>query len=145
MVMEEIDTLVIGAGQAGIAASEHLGRAGIAHVVLERARIAERWRSERWDSLVTNGPVWHDRFPGLEFAATAPDGFAPKEEVADYLTAYAQMIAAPIRSASAARSVRRRCSDSARARTGRGGARGEGQEWCKVREGWKEVGAGGGW
>lgn len=97
MALEEIDTLVIGAGQAGIAASEHLGRAGIPHVVLERARIAERWRSERWDSLVTNGPVWHDRFPGMEFAATAPDGFAPKEEVAEYLTSYARMIAAPIR------------------------------------------------
>ena len=68
MSVEEIDTLVIGAGQAGIAASEHLGQAGIPHLVLERARIAERWRSERWDTLVTNGPVWHDRFPGLEFS-----------------------------------------------------------------------------
>jgi len=97
MAVEEIDTLVIGAGQAGIAASEHLGRAGIPHLVLERARIAERWRSERWDSLVTNGPVWHDRFPGMEFQQTSPDGFAPKEEVADYLCAYARMISAPIR------------------------------------------------
>ncbi len=95
--MEEIDTLVVGAGQAGIAASEHLGRAGVPHLVLERARIAERWHSERWDSLVTNGPVWHDRFPGLEFQRTSPDGFAPKEEVADYLAAYAKMISAPIR------------------------------------------------
>lgn len=97
MAIEEIDTLVIGAGQAGIAASEHLGRAGIPHLVLERARIAERWRSERWDSLVTNGPVWHDRFPGMTFRHTPPDGFAPKEEVADYLVDYAAMIGAPVR------------------------------------------------
>lgn len=97
MNYETTDTLVIGAGQAGIAASEHLGRAGIPHLVLERDRIAERWRSGRWDTLVTNGPVWHDRFPGMEFQETAPEGFAPKEEVADYLVAYAEKIAAPIR------------------------------------------------
>ena len=45
--MKQIDTLVIGAGQAGIATSEHLRAQGIDHVVLERGRIAERWRSER--------------------------------------------------------------------------------------------------
>jgi putative flavoprotein involved in K+ transport len=105
--MEEIDTLVVGAGQAGIAASEHLSRHGIAHLVLERDRIAERWRTGRWDSLVTNGPVWHDRFPGMEFRQTGPDGFAPKDEVADYLAAYARQIAAPIRTGVAVTSVRR--------------------------------------
>jgi putative flavoprotein involved in K+ transport len=65
--------------------------------VLERHRIAERWRSERWDSLVANGPAWHDRFPGLEFADLAPEAFAAKEQVADYFVAYAEMIEAPIR------------------------------------------------
>src|SRR6478735_5115007 len=68
MSVEQIDTLVIGAGQAGIAMSEHLDRAGVPHVVLERSRIAERWRSERWDTLAANGPAWHDRFPGLAFS-----------------------------------------------------------------------------
>ncbi|MFO1090695.1 MAG: NAD(P)/FAD-dependent oxidoreductase [Hyphomicrobiales bacterium] len=108
MAYEEIDTLVVGAGQAGIAASEHLGRAGVPHLVLERSRIAERWRSARWDSLVTNGPVWHDRFPGLTFSVTGPDGFAPKEEVADYLVAYAQKIGAPIRTGVEVREVVRK-------------------------------------
>ena len=65
MSIEKTNTLVIGAGQAGIAMSEHLGAMGIAHIVLERRRIAERWRSERWDSLVANGPAWHDRFLSL--------------------------------------------------------------------------------
>ena len=60
MSVEKIDTLVIGAGQAGLAMSEHLGRSGVPHLVLERHRIAERWRSERWDSLVANGPAWHE-------------------------------------------------------------------------------------
>ncbi|WP_345816768.1 NAD(P)/FAD-dependent oxidoreductase (plasmid) [Paraburkholderia sp. PREW-6R] len=92
-----IDTLVVGAGQAGVAMSEHLSRNGVPHLVLERARIAERWRTGRWDSLVANGPAWHDRFPGLEFAETAPDAFAPKEEVADYFVAYAKKFDAPVR------------------------------------------------
>jgi putative flavoprotein involved in K+ transport len=97
MVMEKTDTLVIGAGQAGIALSEHLSKLDVPHLVLERQRIAERWRSERWDSLVCNGPAWHDRFPGLDFDDVAPDAFAGKERVADYLEAYARKFHAPIR------------------------------------------------
>jgi putative flavoprotein involved in K+ transport len=65
--------------------------------VLERDRIAERWRSRRWDSLVANGPAWHDRFPGLEFDDLAQDAFAPKDRVADYFEAYARKFDAPIR------------------------------------------------
>ncbi|PJE31593.1 putative oxidoreductase CzcO [Pseudooceanicola marinus] len=91
----KIETLVVGGGQAGVAMSEHLGKLGISHVVLERARIAERWRSERWDSLVANGPAWHDRFPNMEFKSD-PDAFVPKEEVADYFVDYAKMLNAPI-------------------------------------------------
>ena len=59
--VEKTDTLVVGAGQAGVAMSEHLSRLGVPHLVLERNRIAEAWRSGRWDSLVANGPAWHDR------------------------------------------------------------------------------------
>ncbi|EIE49448.1 FAD dependent oxidoreductase [Citreicella sp. 357] len=96
MPVETIDTVVVGGGQAGIAMSEHLGRANVPHLVLERARIAERWRSERWDSLVTNGPAWHDRFPGAHFPG-GPEDFVPKETVADYFVDYAHQIAAPMR------------------------------------------------
>ena len=96
MSAEKTETLVVGGGQAGLAMSEHLSNCGVAHLVLERHRIAERWRSERWDSLVANGPAWHDRFPGMEFSSD-PDGFPGKEEVADYFAAYAEKIAAPIR------------------------------------------------
>src|SRR6202043_3242129 len=97
MSVEKVDALVVGGGQAGVAMSEHLSKCGVPHLVLERHRIAERWRSERWDSLVANGPAWHDRFPGMEFAGADPDAFVPKEKVADYFVAYAEMIAAPIR------------------------------------------------
>jgi len=96
MLTEKIDTLVVGAGQAGIAMSEHLSNCNIPHIVLERSRIAERWRSERWDSLVANGPAWHDRFPNMEFSDFDPNGFPNKEQVADYFVAYADMINAPI-------------------------------------------------
>ncbi len=108
MPLEKVNTLVIGAGQAGIAMSEHLGKCGIGHLVVERDRIAERWRSHRWDSLVANGPAWHDRFPGMEFAKTGPDGFPGKEEVADYFVAYARMIKAPIRCGVDVQKVRRK-------------------------------------
>lgn len=93
----EIDTLVVGAGQAGVAISEHLNKLGVPHLVLERNRIAEAWRTGRWDSLVANGPAWHDRFPGLEFDDLDADAFAPKERVAAYFEAYAQKFEAPIR------------------------------------------------
>lgn len=104
---ETIDTLVIGGGQAGIATSEHLTRHGVPHLVLERARIAERWRAERWDSLVANGPAWHDRFPTRTFD-TAPDGFAPAAEIADYLEAHAQSFGAPVRDRCAVHRLTRR-------------------------------------
>lgn len=97
MAIENVDTLVVGAGQAGIAMSEHLSACGIPHLVVERDRIGERWRTGRWDSLVANGPAWHDRFPGLEFTDLDPDAFAPKERVADYFVDYAKRINAPIR------------------------------------------------
>lgn len=96
MTVEKVDTLIIGAGQAGVAMSEHLSNLDVPHLVLERSRIAERWRSERWDSLVANGPAWHDRFPGLEFGSAA-DAFVPKEQIADYFVTYAKKINAPIR------------------------------------------------
>lgn len=107
MALEKTDTLVVGAGQAGVAMSEHLGNLGVPHLVLERARIAERWRTGRWDSLVANGPAWHDRFPNLEFEDIDPDAFAPKDRVADYFEAYAKNIDAPIRTGVEVKKVER--------------------------------------
>ncbi|MEO8328840.1 MAG: NAD(P)/FAD-dependent oxidoreductase [Candidatus Nanopelagicales bacterium] len=104
---EEVDVLIVGGGQAGLAMSDHLGRRGVSHLVLERERIAERWRSERWDSLVANGPAWHDRFPGLDFADVGPDDFPSKDQVVDYFVSYAEKIASPIRCGVEVTSVRR--------------------------------------
>ena len=107
MPVDQINTLVVGAGQAGLAMSEHLREQAIPHLVLERHRIAERWRSGRWDSLVANGPAWHDRFPGMTVPDADPDSFVPKEKMADYFAAYARMIEAPIRCGVEVKSVRR--------------------------------------
>ncbi len=101
----EIDTLIVGAGQAGVAMSEHLSKLGVPHLVLERNRIAEGWRTGRWDSLVANGPAWHDRFPGLEFDGLDPDAFASKDQVAAYFEAYAKKFDAPIRTGVEVRKV----------------------------------------
>lgn len=94
---ETIHTLVIGGGQAGVATSAHLQKRGIPHLVLERDRIAERWRTWRWDSLVANGPAWHDRFPEAEFEGMDPESFAPKEAVADYFVRFSSDRNLPIR------------------------------------------------
>ncbi|MES2185343.1 MAG: NAD(P)/FAD-dependent oxidoreductase [Pseudomonadota bacterium] len=107
MAVEEINTLVVGAGQAGIAMSEHLALMGVPHIVLERSRIAERWRSERWDSLVANGPAWHDRFPTLKFDGVSPETFPPKERMAKYFEDYVHMLKAPVRTGVEVRSVER--------------------------------------
>ncbi|MGL5010326.1 MAG: flavin-containing monooxygenase [Paracoccaceae bacterium] len=93
--VSDTEVLVVGGGQAGIAASEHLSRCGIPHLVLERDRIAEKWRTGRWDSLVANGPAWHDRFPGMAFDGDGED-FPAKDRVVDYFVEYARRIAAPI-------------------------------------------------
>lgn len=97
MTIERVETLVVGGGQAGVAMSEHLGLGGVSHLVLERGQIAESWRSARWDSLVANGPAWHDCFPNMAFPDIGPDDFPGKESVADYFVAYARQINAPIR------------------------------------------------
>jgi putative flavoprotein involved in K+ transport len=95
--VEQVETLIIGGGQAGLAMSEQLSKRGLSHLIVERHRIAERWRSERWDGLHANGPAWHDRLPGLLIAGVDPDGFATRDQMVDYFAAYAERIAAPIR------------------------------------------------
>lgn len=106
MTAERVEVVVVGGGQAGIAMSRHLSEQGIAHQVLERGRVAERWRSGRWDALVANGPAWHDRFPDMDFPGD-PEAFAPKEAVADYFAAYAARFAAPLRCGVEVRELRR--------------------------------------
>lgn len=117
---ETVETLVIGGGQAGLAMSAHLGKRGLDHLVLERHRIAERWRTERWDSLVANGPAWHDRFPDLTFDDIDGDSFAPKDRIVKYFETYAAQNASPIRCGVAVRSLERMADGRFRAETSEG-------------------------
>jgi len=97
MPIEQIKTLIIGGGQAGLTMSHRLKQRGLAHLVLERGRIGERWRSERWDGLRFQFPNWSVRLPDFPFPHTDPDGFATSHEILDFICAYADFIAAPIR------------------------------------------------
>src|SRR5262245_19769097 len=94
--MPSIHTLVIGAGQAGLAMSRCLTDHDVEHVVLERGRTAERWQSERWDSLRLLTPNWASRLPGWTYAGPDPDGFMTATELAAHLSAYAASFAAPV-------------------------------------------------
>lgn len=87
--------MVIGAGQAGLSASYHLSRLGVSHVVLERGRVAETWRSARWDSFCLNTPNWCTRLPGMD-PLSPPDSFGSRADIIATLSDYGERIAAPI-------------------------------------------------
>ncbi len=96
-------TIVIGAGQAGLAMSRCLLDRGLPHLVLERGRIAQRWRSERWDSFTLLSPNWQTRLPGHRYAGPDPDGFMRGAEVAAMLESYGR--GSPVRTGVAVEAV----------------------------------------
>jgi putative flavoprotein involved in K+ transport len=100
------ETVVIGAGQAGLALSWHLSRAGRPHVVLERGRIGERWRSERWDSLTLLTPAWASLLPGQD-SHPDPSAFLGRDTFVDELEQYAWSFLAPVVEGATVVSVRR--------------------------------------
>ena len=108
MIKEQIETIVIGGGQAGLAMSYHLGRLGHEHLVLERERIAERWRSERWDSLRFQSPNWNIHLPGLAFRTSEPDAFASRDDIVGFIEHYAALIRPPLRSGVSANRLRQK-------------------------------------
>jgi putative flavoprotein involved in K+ transport len=95
--MPTTDAIVIGAGHAGLAMSACLSERGIAHVVLERGRVAQRWRSARWDSFRLLTPNWMSRLPGWSYTGDDPDGFMSGAALVDHLVDYAGASGAPVR------------------------------------------------
>jgi len=94
--MPAVETLIVGAGQAGLAVSRCLTGQGADHVVVERGRIAERWRSARWDSLRLLTPNWMTRLPAWSYPGPDPDGYMTAPELAGHLGDYAGSFAAPV-------------------------------------------------
>jgi putative flavoprotein involved in K+ transport len=94
--MKSTNTIIIGGGQAGLAMSRCLLDRSIDHVILERGRIGERWRSERWDSLRLLTPNWLNRLPGWKYRGSDPNGYMSMPEIIDYLEKYAQSFKAPV-------------------------------------------------
>ena len=94
--MNRIDTLVVGGGQAGLAMSRCLSDRAVDHVVIERGRVGDRWRTERWDSLRLLTPNWQTRLPGFRYEGPEPDGYMSMPQLVAFLERYAASIAAPV-------------------------------------------------
>ncbi|MBX6749135.1 MAG: NAD(P)-binding domain-containing protein [Micromonosporaceae bacterium] len=107
MGVENLTTVVIGAGHAGLAASHFLSAASTDHVVLERGEVANSWRRERWDSLRLLTPNWCSRLPGHPYDGPDPDGYMTVAEVVEFIDRFATACRAPVRTETAVTSVRR--------------------------------------
>jgi putative flavoprotein involved in K+ transport len=94
--MSAVDTVVVGAGHAGLAVSRLLTAAGHDHVVLDRGRVGERWRTERWDSLHLLTPSWMSRLPGWWYGGPDPDGYMSAGRFVRHLDRYAASFDAPV-------------------------------------------------
>lgn len=103
--MRHVPVVVIGAGQAGLAMSYCLSQRGISHIVLERGRIAERWRREQWDSLHLLTENWMTRLPGWCYRGDDPNGFMPASAFIQYLSDYAASYNAPVEAETTVTSV----------------------------------------
>jgi putative flavoprotein involved in K+ transport len=95
--VEQVETVIIGGGHAGLTMSYFLSQLGRDHLILERGRVAERWNSERWDSFCFQFPNWTIELPGYKYQCDDPDAFAPGREVVRFVQDYATFIKAPIR------------------------------------------------
>jgi len=96
--MHRTDVVIVGGGQAGLAMSRCLSDEHIEHVVLERGQVAERWRSERWDSLRLLTPNWMTRLPGFQYDGPDPDEFMTTGELVAFFERYTSSFSAPVES-----------------------------------------------
>ena len=94
--MQRVTTVIIGAGQTGLAMSRYLSELSIDHVLLERGDVANSWRTERWDSLRLLTPNWLNRLPGYRYQGEDPDGYMTTHQIVDYIADYADAIGAPV-------------------------------------------------
>jgi putative flavoprotein involved in K+ transport len=91
-----VNVAIIGGGQAGLATSWYLTQSNVDHVVLESGRVAETWRSRRWDSFCLVTPNQFIHLPGAKYAGPDPDGFMTLAEIVDYFQSWADSFDAPV-------------------------------------------------
>jgi putative flavoprotein involved in K+ transport len=103
--MKHTDCIIIGGGQAGLAMSRCLVEHGIDHVVLERGRVGQRWRSESWDSLQLLTPNWQSRLPGFRYEGNDPQGFMRVPELVGHLERFAASFDVPLQENTSVQSV----------------------------------------
>src|ERR1700682_715574 len=94
--MRSVDVAIIGAAQAGRSTSWYLSQANVDHVVLDAGRVAETWRTRRWDSFCLVTPNWTVRLPGGKYAGADPDGYMPLAELVGHFESWANSFKAPI-------------------------------------------------
>jgi putative flavoprotein involved in K+ transport len=104
---EEVENLIIGGGQAGLAMSYWLGQTGRQHLIIERGRIAERWQSERWDSLCLLSQNWSVSLPNYPYAGPDSEGFMTRDEVTAWILGFAAGFDPPVRTDVNVRRLRR--------------------------------------
>ena len=93
---ESAEVVVVGAGQAGLSVSHELLRQGVPHLVLERGRVGQTWRT-RWDSFCLVLPNWTLRLPGHAYQGPEPDDYMVRDDLVAYLEGYAHEFGAPVR------------------------------------------------
>ena len=107
-----LPVVVVGGSQAGLAASHCLARRGIAHLVFEKDRVAQRWIDQRWESFCLVTPNWQCTLPGFsytaEYGGRDPDGFMRRDEIVEYIRAYRRHVDPPLLEDTAVERVSRR-------------------------------------
>ena len=106
MTDQNVSTVIVGAGHAGLAMSHCLTERGVDHVLLERGEVANSWRTERWDSLQLLTPNWCSRLPGYSYSGDDPDGYMNMEQVIAFISGYAESISAPVHTSTTVTCVR---------------------------------------
>src|SRR5688572_26295301 len=96
MIGQSYEVIIVGGGHAGLAVSYHLKKEGIHHIVLERGRIGESWRSKRWDSFALNTINRMNVLPGDNYDGEDPDDFAPAHFLVKYLEDYIERYQLPV-------------------------------------------------
>ncbi|WAP67640.1 MSMEG_0569 family flavin-dependent oxidoreductase [Jiella pelagia] len=102
---KHLPVIVVGGGQAGLSVSRYLCKHGIEHVVFERNRRFHSWRVNRWDSFCLVTPNWQCRLPDFPYQGNDPDGFMLKDEITDYLDAFAESFEPPLRECVAVKKI----------------------------------------